>query len=179
MQPPLHSSFWQEYSHSGWLCSAYNWIVVTKPNAINFWKNPKPDSSEHSFHHLPSGPSPCCQLLLITQLAEWDAERSPRWINRTHCYSLETCTRKDGFQTGKDRTEALMVWAATLGRPVTEKLLKKRKMTKVLEDALPAFSSCLRITLTFGHSNQHYQTLGHRFQPPPTVALTMVTLGDL
>lgn len=60
-----------------------------------------------------------------------------------------------------------------------EKLLKKRKMTKVLEDALPAFSSCLRITLTFGHSNQHYLTLGHRSQPSPKVALTVVTLGDL
>ena len=72
-----------------------------------------------------------------------------------------------------------MAWVATLGRPVAEKLLKKRKTTKVPEDALPAFSSWLRITLTFGHLTQHYLTLGHRFQPPPKVALTMVTLGDL
>lgn len=46
----------------------YNWIVVTKPNAINL-ENPKPDSLSTPFTTLPLALS-LLPALLITQLAE-------------------------------------------------------------------------------------------------------------
>lgn len=114
MQPPLHSSFWQEYSHSGRLRCAYNWIVVTKPNAINFCKNPKPDTSERAFRHLPPNrPTPRLLPLLPTppvHSAGTVGRRKKPQTNEqeTLLQSLNMCHKRS--TPGPKRTELKARW---------------------------------------------------------------------
>lgn len=163
MQPPLHSSFWQERSHSGWLYGAYNWIVVTKPNAINFCKNPKPDTSEHAFHHLPAGRFPLLPASLCTQLAECNTERNRKLMNRRHCYTI-----KDGLQgpKGQNRRHDSMsydAWEASEGEAACE----TKNYRGPVRRPWKASSSRWKTVLTFSHSDGHCLTLAAPIPGPP------------
>lgn len=70
-----------------------------------------------------------------------------------------------------------MAWAATLGKASDREAAQKENDRS--RRCPSSFQFLLENNTNLCSSNQHYQTLGHRFQPPPTVALTMVTLGDL
>lgn len=146
--------------------------MVTKPNAINFCKNPKPDTSERAFRHLPPNrPTPRLLPLLPTppvHSAGTVGRRKKPQTNEqeTLLQSLNMCHKRS--TPGPKRTELKARWHELqhLGGQQGEGAQAKEKYKGPLRRPWKVSDAWLSTMLTISHSEKHSDASGTDPRPP-------------